>query len=422
MRNKSNLGKGLFALFGVAMTLVFSAPSQAVPAFARQTGKACATCHFQHYPALNDYGRDFKANGYVAMGKQGTIKGSKDNELSMPDVLNASLFLKIRHQQSNGSDKPNEPSQASGQWQAPDEFALLFGGRITPNIGYMLEGQLANGAAAFVAGFKMPFMYDVAGKKVGVIPFTTDALGAAYGFELLNTGAVRNVRVMEHRNESSAQQYIGTATPAMGAAFIISDPSWFINFSRWSPNHAATAEGLTGGAPSSNYLRLAYTPSVGDWDVGVGAQFWGGSSRRDDGTGSGTDQLMVTKAWALDAQAQGIFMNRPLGLYLTHANAAAQNAGEKNLYNTAKNAKTATTFAVEYGIIPNKATLMLAYRIADNGAAVDSQDNAVTIGGTYQFAQNVQLQFQHSNRSGLRYEGTAIKGNSLTTFMLSSGF
>jgi hypothetical protein len=422
MQNKSNLGKGLFALFGVAMTLVFSTPSQAVPAFARQTGKACATCHFQHYPALNDYGRDFKANGYVAMGKQGTIKGSKDNELSMPDVLNASLFLKVRHQQSNGTDKPNQPSQASGQWQAPDEFALLFGGRITPNIGYMLEGQLANGAAAFVAGFKMPFMYDVAGKKVGVIPFTTDALGAAYGFELLNTGAVRNVRVMEHRNESSAQQYIGTATPAMGAAFIISDPSWFINFSRWSPNHAATAEGLTSGAPTSNYLRLAYTPTFGDWDVGMGAQFWGGSSRRDDGTGAGMDELIVTKAWALDVQAQGIVMNRPLGLYLTHANAAGQNVGEKNLFNTAKNAKTATTFAVEYGIIPNKATLMLAYRVADNGAAVDSQDNAVTVGGTYQVAQNVQLQLQHSNRSGNRYEGTATKGNSLTTFMLSSGF
>jgi hypothetical protein len=286
----------------------------------------------------------------------------------------------------------------------------------------MLEGQMADGAAPFVAGFKMPFTFKVAGKRLGVIPFSTDALGASYGFELLNTGAVRNVRVMEHRSESSAQQYIGTATPAMGAALVLSDTSWFVNFTRWSANHAATAEGLTSGAPSSNYLRAAYMPRLGDWDVGVGAQFWSGSSRRDDGSGSGTDRLIQTKAWAIDAQAQGLFMDKPLGIYLAHASADAQNAGEINLFNTASRAKTATTMTVEYGIIPNKVTLMGAYRVADSGAAKDSSDNAYTLGATYQYAQNIQLQLLHSKREGRRYEGSATKGDSLTTLMLSGGF
>jgi hypothetical protein len=81
---------------------------------------------------------------------------------------------------------------------------------------------------------------------------------------------------------------------------------------------------------------------------------------------------------------------------------------------------------VEYGIIPNKATLQLAFRTADDGKNANSSDNAVTFGGTYQLAQNVQLQLQHSNRGKAgntgRYEGTDIKGDTLTTFMLSAGF
>lgn len=186
-----------------AMTIVFSAPSQAIPAFARQTGKACLACHFQHFPALNAMGQAFKASGYSEMGKQSTVKG---DDISLPSVLNASLFSKIRYQKSNGTDAAGTQTTASGQLQFPDELALLFGGRVAENIGFMLEGQLANGTAPVMAGFKIPFMYNI-GKstKVGIVPYTTDALGASYGFELLSTGAVRNIRTMEHRNESSAQ-------------------------------------------------------------------------------------------------------------------------------------------------------------------------------------------------------------------------
>lgn len=422
MQKRFTPRKILTGLSVMATLAVVATPSQAVPAFARQTGKACATCHFQHYPALNEYGRDFKAGGYTDMGKQGTLKGTKDKVLSLPDVLNASLFMKVRYQKSNGVDLPATPTAASGQWQAPDEFALLLGGRVSNNIGFMLEGQLVDGSAPFVAGFKMPFMYDVAGRKMGVIPYTTDGLGASYGFELLNTGSVRNVRIMEHRNESSAQQYIGTATKAFGAAFVVSDPSWYLNFSRWSPNHLATAKSETGGGPGSNYFRAVYMPTVRDWDLGMGVQIWGGSSRRDDGTGTGMDELVQTKAWAVDFQAQGSIANHPLGVYVTHANAAGKKPGDINLFNNNPNARRATAIAVEYGVLPNKATLMFAYRAGNTGAAASATDNAVTIGGTYQIAQNVQLQLQHSNRTGKRYDGSATGGGSLTTFMLSAGF
>lgn len=400
--------------------MIVATPSQATPAFARQTGKACSTCHFQHYPALNAYGQEFKAGGFTDMGKQGTLKGK---DLSLPEVLNASLFFKFRYQDGNGSDKPGNATVASGEWQVPDEFALLFGGRVTENIGFMLEGQLADSDAPLVAGFKMPIMFKAGSMKYGVVPYTTDALGASYGFELLNTGAVRNVRISEHRNETSAQQYLGTATPALGAAFVVWHPTFFANVSRWTPNHAGDASGMK---LSSTYLRAAYMPNVGNWDLGAGVQSWSGTS--EDATGG---DLADTKAWAVDFQAQGAVANMPLGVYLTHANAAGTPAGAavKNLFNANPNKKKATVVLAELGILPAKATLQLAYRWADTGStAANSKDNAWTLGATYQIAQNAQLQVQHSTRSkgGAanrgRYAGSDVPGDALTTFMLSAGF
>lgn len=428
---------------------VVATPSQATPAFARQAGKACNTCHFQHYPALNEYGQEFKAGGYTDMGKQGTIKG---NDISLPEILNASLFTKIRYQSNNAKDLQNEPTVASGEWQFPDEFALLFGGRVSENIGYMLEGQLANGAAPFLAGFKMPMMFKAGstGAKIGVVPYTTDALGASYGFELLNTGAVRNVRVSEHRNETSAQQYIGTATPAMGAAFVVWHPNFYVNLSKWSPNHAAVAEGMANGSPNSTYFRAAWTPTFGDWAMGLGYQKWAGSSAADTTlqacaaasataagvvVGAGVVGDCRTEAWAVDGQAQGVVGKMPLGVYLTYANAAGTSAGQKvNLYNANPNAKRATTLMAELGVIPNKATLLLGYRWGNTGAnstpTRSFTDNATTFGATYQLSQNVQLQLMHSGRTRQNgYAGSAPddatrsnRGDSLTTFMLSAGF
>ncbi len=408
----------VIAFLGAAMV---ATPSHAIPAFARQTGKACSTCHFQHYPILNAYGQEFKANGFTEMGKQPVIKGA---DLSLPSILNASLFFKFRYQDTNGKDTAGSATAASGDWQIPDEFALLFGGRVTENVGFMLEGQLADNTAPFLAGFKMPAMYKVGDEmRAGVVPYTTDGLGASYGFELLNTGAVRNVRVNEHRSETSAQQYIGTATAATGAALVFWHPKFFVNVSRWTPNHAGDASGQK---MSSNYLRAVYMPNIGEWELGAGAQFWSGTAKEATG-----GAMAETKAWAVDFQAQGVVGNYPLGVYLTHANAAGTSAGAAvaNLFNSSPNDKKATAILGELGILPGKATLQLAYRWANTGsAAANSKDNAWTVGATYQIAQNAQFQVQHTSRGkgGAanvgRYAGSDTPGTALTTFMLSAGF
>jgi hypothetical protein len=57
----------LYLWLAVATLLLFASTSaQAIPAYARQTGNACADCHAGAYgPALTPYGMRFKLNGYT---------------------------------------------------------------------------------------------------------------------------------------------------------------------------------------------------------------------------------------------------------------------------------------------------------------------------------------------------------------------
>ncbi len=412
---------------GLAIILATPASLYAFPSFARQTGMACTSCHFQKYPALNAFGRGFKAAGYTTMGPQETVNGER---LSIPAILNASIFFKIRYQKSNGTDVAGERTTNAGELQFPDEFALLLGGRVGEHAGFMLEGQLADGSAPFVAGFKMPFTFKLGSSiRANVIPFSTDALGVAYGFEQLNTGAVRNVRVNENRVAVSAQQYIRTATAAEGFAFVLVDPKWFINVTPWSPNHFATAGGVANGSPSALYLRAALTPTVSNWDLGVGIQLWSGSAGTANDEG-GTDDI-GTRALAFDAQAQGAIGALPLGVYVTYGKADASTAGgTRNLFNSNARDRSATTVTAELGVLKAPfVTVLGGYRFADSGRAeANSTDNAFTFGVNWMVAQNIGLHWVFNRFNGSTYAAgqSPMKpggsGNMLNTLMLSAGF
>lgn len=430
MSKTSNIVMVVAVVIGMWM---ISAGSQAVPAYARQTGAECGACHFQKYPALNEFGRSFKANGYTLMGTQGKIEGEK---ISLPDTLNASLFFKLRYQQSNGVENPNERTTNSGELQFPDEAVLMLGGRVAEHIGFIFEGQMADPSASFMAGFKLPMTFDAGGLKGSVIPYTTESLGSGYGFELLSTGAVHNLRVNEHGEETSAAQYLGTESAAEGVAFVLYDPLWHVNLSKWSPNHAGTANGRQGAAPTATYVRAVLTPHWGGWDMGLGIQSWMGSAQE------GVDPAPVppaltptpninfeTRAFVLDAQAQGEAFGLPLGVYFSHGTADATPAGgTENLFNSAARDKTATTLTGELGVSQSPhVTVVVSYRQGDNGNPVGSEkDNALTFGANYQIEQNAGLHLIYSKYSGNAWNGATTTvgetGDELLTLMLSAGF
>ncbi len=412
------------ALLIIISAFVYSVPdAEAVPAFARQTGLACSTCHFQHFPALNAFGRNFKSGGYTMVGGQSMIEGDM---LSMPSALNASMVFKLRYQKTNGEYYSTETDVKvydkigtnKGELQFPDEAALFLGGRIGEHVGFAYEMGLAGEGADNFTSFKMPFVFDVAGMKVSAIPFNTDALGVSFGFELLNTGAQRTQRAIEHRTDMSAQQYIGTATPAEGIAFVAANNIGFVNFSLWAPTHTGMDIG-----PVSKYIRVAATPTLGAWDIGGGFQWWGGTTKLESDASDLDAGQYATHAWALDAQAQGSVSSMPLGVYLSYASAEKSNAGEpENIFNSASDDKTAWALLGEIGVIPNKLTLSLAYRSGDRGTATDNEQTALTFGVTHTAAQNIQLQLNHSLYGGDAYDPKPEEGDQRTTLMLFAAF
>lgn len=400
MRKKvSILGSIFLLLFG--FSFVVPDVAQAVPAFARQTGLSCSTCHFQHFPALNAFGRAFKSGGYTMVGGQSMVEGDM---LSIPSVLNASIVAKIRYQKTNGD---SADGTNMGELQFPDEASIFLGGRVGEHAGFLLEGQIADDAAPFFASFKMPFVYDVASSKISIIPFITDGLGASFGFELLNTGAVRNVRVMEHRKELSAQQFVGTDGAAEGVAFVAVNNMGFVNATLWTPDHGTVA--VNG---FSHYLRAAATPTLANWDIGAGFQYWGGTSSTEAGD-------LDTRAIAIDGQAQGMVGSMPLGVYVTYAT-ADKSGGTTNKFNSSTTDDTsAFSVAGEIGVMPGKVSLTAAYRAGDKGG---DSDNGILLGALYQVEQNILFQLNHTTYGGDAYDPKPAGGDQLTTLMMFTSF
>lgn len=420
MRKKvSILGSIFLLLFGFSYVVPDNA--QAVPAFARQTGLACSSCHFQHFPSLNAFGRAFKSGGYTMVGGQSMVEGDM---LSIPSVLNASIVVKVRYQKTNG-DSADEPTNM-GELQFPDEASIFLGGRVGEHTGFLLEAALIPGEEKLTdsggdkvtvpntnlfTSFKMPFVFDVASSKISIIPFITDGLGASFGFELLNTGAVRNVRIAEHRKELSAQQFVGTDGAAEGVAFVAANSMGFLNATLWTPNHGTVAV----NSPAY-YLRAVATPSLIDgWDTGAGIQYWTGTVSRDAAGGGDKE----AKAMAVDAQAQGMIGSMPLGVYFTYAK-ADKSGGTANVFNSSTTDDTsAFSVAGEVGVMPGKVSLTAAYRAGDKGG---KSNNGILLGALYQVEQNIQFQLNHTTYGGDAYDPKPDGGDQLTTLMMFTSF
>lgn len=421
-------------LFVFALSFLIVREASAIPAFSRQTGMSCNSCHFQHFPTLNAFGRSFKAGGYTMAGGQSMIEG---DFLSIPASLNASFVTKIRYQKRNGEAETGSAGELNkGSLQFPDEAALLVGGRAGNHVGFLLEASLKEGDALFTS-FKVPFVFGAGeNASINIIPFTTDGFGPAYGLELLNTGALRLQRPLEHRAETSAQQYIGTATQATGFTVAAIYPLWFANYTIWTNQHPSTTDSSISSGPYLHYGRIAFTPTFAGWDFGIGGQIWAGTEKNIEAENSSLPTPLPeltrrkAEAWAVDAQAQGAVGGLPVGVYLTYAKADKTSSGETaNIFNSSSTGcptcgtrdKSAFTVTGEVGVLPGKVTVAASYRDGQAGTAGNDTDNATTVGVVYTPIQNIQVQLDSTWYSG---EGgpTSAAGDNLTTLMLFAAF
>lgn len=447
--NKIILNKIVFLLASVVAAATFTTEASALPLFARQTGMECAACHFQHFPMLTAFGRSFKAGAFSMVGAQEKVEG--DN-LSIPAVLNAAILTTMGYQKNNslGAVASGSGAAAAGGYRTTGdgsfyvpgtngEFSLFVGGRTSANSGALAEVGLlqSGGVGAGLASAKFPMLWEVAdGTRAGIVPFTTDGQGASYGFETLNTGA-NAVHTMlfigGDFNGSvapalSAQQYIGTAQPATGAAFVVNNESYFVNVTKF--NGVGTNDlGGTGAALTSTYIRAAYIFDMAGWDSAVGVQNWSGASSDSGLTpavaadptttpptafAAGVATLVTTKATAIDGQMQGSMGGMPLGIYAEFATAPVDNT-VSNIFNQAVIAgsptatpgtqtKSSFNISAELGVIPEKATIGFGIRRGKSGQAIgastNASDNAILLEASYKMAQNMLLNLYYVSQSG----------------------
>jgi len=397
-------------LITTAMSLLYTDTVSAVPAFARQTDMPCTGCHYQSFPALNSFGRIFRAGGYTMPGSQTKIEG--DNELSLPGNLNASVIMKLRYMLDDQVDENR------GEIQWPDEAALLVGGRAAEHIGFLMELGLgpvgAEGAPvaldadgdgtvtqaeldAWAASgategethgtFLSTKFHFTVNDEIAIIPFSTDGLGVGYGFELLNTGAQRSQRPIENRTGFSAGQAIGTASgEATGIAFVYQTPDWYFNYSHWTPTWGNAQVNIFGGM--ANYFRAVYMPNIGGWDSGFGVSVMSGDVESGT-TNPGT--ITYVDGWTIDAQAQGDVSGMSLGLYASYAVAPKSSAAEENHYNSSTTEdESAFGLVGKLGVIPGKTQVYLGYASHDDAAV---EVKTTTIGVQQMLTQNVKIEF-----------------------------
>ena len=123
------------------MMLLVARPSLGVPAFARQTGFECATCHVS-WPELISVGRQFKLGGYTLLratdGPRPLVTFDKD---AAPPWLPLAAFVEasVSH-----TAKPRAPNGDASFFARDNGFALqqvsvLLAGRVAEHVGGFVQ-------------------------------------------------------------------------------------------------------------------------------------------------------------------------------------------------------------------------------------------------------------------------------------------
>ena len=424
MKNASKKTVFQRSLLGLAVagsTLMAVPTVEAVPSFARQTNMPCLSCHFQSYPALNQFGRMFKANGYTMMGTQPLVSG---DDLSMPSTLNMSVITKLRY------NIPGDVDGGRGEIQWPDEAAFLVGGRLSEKAGFLMEIGIGGGAAeghvadptvttirgngvdgipgtaddtftstmadsavesgteSRLLGAKIHFNPT---DKMAVVLFGTDALAVGYGFELLNTGNQRSQRPIENRKGMSAAQMLGYGSgAATGLAFVYHTNDLFVNYSHWAPTFGNVNANLLGGL--GHYVRVGYMPTIAGWDMGFGLTSVSGTIK----VGANDPAAEVSMAaQGVDFQMQGDLAGKPFGFYASYGKTPKSTASQANMYNgSLTDDSTAMGMLAKWDARPGKTSVYVARGSHTAGGTTVSD---TTLGVQQMVAQNIKLELFNVN-------------------------
>jgi len=389
------LSAAAFAVVAVSAVAVAPTTSEAVPAFARQTGAACLSCHFQTFPAINSFGRAFKMGSFTDVGDQALVE---DEHLSIPAVLNATFVL--RAQVTNTSVSGGVGSATT--YNIPADAVLMLAGRVGTNSGAFVE---FDGGAA---NWQLINSFDVGDFKVGIGAHNT-GFGGSGVLEVSNVFGQHGGKLNGKR--ISAIQNAGFANQTTGIGAWIGSDLGYIQFSLVAPA-LATADTVNVGLNFGKLVRAVATLDVGGFDTLIGVGFVTGTAGKlNAGTALAGARVPMNLQF-VDVQMQGDLGDMSLGIYGDWAHAKGKQGngvlvGTANFYGSALGPNTIGSkydaFSIRAELKPfDRFIVGIGYgyqKLTQSVAAVaaDVTVKTVHVGVTYEIYQNMELNFTYDS-------------------------
>jgi len=433
---KMLLSAAAFTVVAVSAVAVAPTTSEAIPAFARQTGAACLSCHFSEVPALAPFGRAFKEGSFTMVGDEALVES--DN-LSIPTVLNAAMQVRMNIHHTSGGPVPNASVTT---YSIPTDAALMVAGRVGSHTGAFVEfgGGVGNTGTAF-NNVQLLNSFDVGNFKVGG-GFADTSFGA---------DAVMNVSSV-YGQHSGAQGDVGGDVGAInnsGYTNSISSiavwggndlgyiqvglvaPGGTAGWNAASPiSGASVTQGITNiGSNLAKSVRAAVTIGVGNFDIVAGGGFLTGKAGKA-GTNTSAGVTTNVTGWDmrmqfLDAQAQGTISDMPVGIYADWAHAKGTTMGNLmgaqdssvGLLKTGDQFNAASLRATIKPVTGLSFALGYGYRELQAGARTGNTNNkhkVTDVAVSYQLYQNSILSLKYSSdRQTIGNAGYTVNTTSL---------
>lgn len=378
---KSILSTAAFAAVAVSAVAVAPTTSEAIPAFARQTGAACLSCHFQTFPAVTSFGRAFKMSGFTDVGEQALIE---DEALSIPSVLNSTFVLRAQYV---NTDKGGAKTT---KWKVPNDAVMMIGGRVTSNLGAFLE--IGFGSGGGVANWQVIGSYDLDGMKAGYGIYNagfgpTGAIEISNVFgqhggklngkalsaveNIMNVG-ITNVLPAGTGNTTSVAGWVGSESFLVQLAGVAMESAPAVV----SPSFVPTARGV-------------YIADLGDAELMIGGGIM-------SGTQTAVGAAVGVSAQFIDLQVQGEMGDMSYGVYADFVNTKTKgvNGVATNIFSTVagNNAKVDGS-SIRLEIKPTH-TLMLGVGMGntkETPAAGTIKNSMSQFALTYEIAQNYEF-------------------------------
>ena len=130
-------GRIWLKFFAILWLVILSLPTaRAVPSYSRQTGLACASCHYAP-PELTPFGRKFKLEAYAFTTKAEVSDEKKDHNSTLK--LLEAFPLSVVFDTSFTSTRSPQPATQNGNFEFPQAASLFLAGSWGSHVGSFLQ-------------------------------------------------------------------------------------------------------------------------------------------------------------------------------------------------------------------------------------------------------------------------------------------